>query len=314
VACSAAEIEGLSPVWDSLLPPDLSLFQSYRWNRLAAQVFGLREQPNFIFVESGAGIAIIPAVIDTQSLSVRFAGELLFDYRDYLARGDEAPLNRAWQELSMLNLPLSITAICRPESGAWRQTPKSFFSRAPRLENNAITAEQFEQQHSRAFSRLKRLDRMGLRIAQYPGDSSVVRHIYQLRARQSAEGELFHDPSRVEFMVAVCREERSACEVFTLEHGSTLAAALITFRDNGVRRFYTTYYHRGWARYSPGISLLFGVARRSLAQGLSCDLMTGEQPYKMRIAPEAQDLFQVQATAQQLREAFPASTSAERAA
>ena len=48
VARSAAEIESLSSVWDSLLGPDLTLFQSFRWNRLAAQIFGDREQPCFI--------------------------------------------------------------------------------------------------------------------------------------------------------------------------------------------------------------------------------------------------------------------------
>lgn len=314
VARSAAEIEELSSVWDSLLAPELSLFQSYRWNHLAAQAFASREQPHFIFAESGCGAAIIPAVIDKQSRTIRFAGERLFDYRDYLAQGDQAALTGAWQQLPVLNLPLSVTSVCRPESEVWRRLPKTFFSRAPRLVNNATAAEQFEQQHSRAFSRFRRLERMGLRIAQYRGDSAIVRHIYELRARQSAEGELFHDPLRVDFMVAVCREEGSACEVFTLEHGSTLAAALVTFRDHGIRRFYTACYHRGWARYSPGASLLFEIARRSLAQELSCDLMTGEQAYKMRIARDAQDLFQVQATAQELQELVSRQTTLERAA
>jgi CelD/BcsL family acetyltransferase involved in cellulose biosynthesis len=135
----------------------------------------------------------------------------------------------------------------------------------------------------------------------------VVRRIYECRAQQSQAGNLFADPLRVEFMVNVCREAGRACQVFTLEHGSTLAAALVTFLDGNFRRFYTTYYDHAWARYSPGVSLLFEATRRSLEQGLNFDMMTGEQAYKLRIASERQELFQVNATAAQLEEAFPDS-------
>ena len=307
VARSAAEIEQLSSIWNSLVSPEQSLFQSYRWNRLAAQCFRHHEEPYFVLAENDNGAAILPAVIQTDCKTVSFAGERLFDYRDYLAQGDPEPLIRAWRALASLKLPIAITAISQPQRAIWELMPKSFFSRAPRLSRNGITAEQFAHQHSRAFSRLRKLERIGLRICEYPGDSPMVPHIYELRARQSVEGELFHDPRRVDFMVAACAQEGRACEVFTLEHGSTLAASLITFRDGSFRRFYTTYYDHRWARYSPGVSLLFDVARRSLQQGLSFDLMTGEQPYKMRIAPEAEDLFEVKATATQLRELFPGS-------
>jgi CelD/BcsL family acetyltransferase involved in cellulose biosynthesis len=115
-------------------------------------------------------------------------------------------------------------------------------------------------------------------------------------------------------MVAVCTQEGSRCQVFTLEHGGTLAAAVITFRDRELRRFYTTYYDRNWARYSPGVSLLFEVARRTLQEDLSFDLMTGEQPYKLRIAQNGQDLFQVTATPEQMKEASTLMYAAEHAA
>jgi CelD/BcsL family acetyltransferase involved in cellulose biosynthesis len=155
---------------------------------------------------------------------------------------------------------------------------------------------------------------MGLHIRQYSGDSSVARHIYELRTRQSMEGELFHDPRRVEFMVAACRQEGSRCEIFTLEHGSTLAAALVTFRDEGVRRFYTIHYNHAWGKFSPGVSLLFEASRRSLEQGLNVDFMTGEQGYKMRIADAALDLFEAQATATELRDMFAETAAIPQAA
>ena len=115
-------------------------------------------------------------------------------------------------------------------------------------------------------------------------------------------------------MIAACSTEASRCEIFALEHGSTLAAALVTFRDADWRRFYTIFYDRQWARFSPGVSLLFEIARRSLEQGINVDLMTGEQPYKMRVAQSAQELFNVKATAAELRELFPAAAIADFAA
>ncbi|HVH85960.1 MAG TPA: GNAT family N-acetyltransferase, partial [Terriglobales bacterium] len=239
---------------------------------------------------------------------------VLFDYRDYLAVGDLRALTRAWQHLASLEQPMSITAIWRPQRPIWDRLPKTFFSRAPRLSFQNMQPASFVESHSRAFSRFRKLERLGLKLKTYSGDCNIVRQIYERRARQSLPGELFHDRRRIEFMVAICREERSRCEVFTLEHGGTLAAALVTFRDDGYRRFYTTYYDRAWARYSPGVSLLFEVSRQSLEQGLSFDLMTGEQAYKKRIATDAQDLFEVKATPQQLSESLPAIATIEHAA
>lgn len=314
VARTVAEIERLSGVWDSLLSPDLTLFQSYRWNHLAAQVFGDREAPHFLYCEDDNGRAIIPAVLDLAAKSIGFAGECLFDYRDYLAQGDLQPLRHAWRELAKLKSPLKVTAIRRPRAEGWGALPKTSYSRAPRLSTAGITPEQFTHMHSRAFSRLRRLQRMGLMIEQHCGDAAVVRRIYEARARQSSAAELFCDSKRVEFMAAICALEGSRCEVFTLAHGSTLAAAVVTFRDGEYRRFYTTYYDHAWARYSPGISLLFEIARRSLEQGLTFDFMTGEQSYKMRIAQQAEDLFQVNASADDLGQAFSRRKSADRAA
>jgi CelD/BcsL family acetyltransferase involved in cellulose biosynthesis len=49
------------------------------------------------------------------------------------------------------------------------------------------------------------------------------------------------------------------------------------------------------------MTLLFEVARSSLAHGLDCDFMTGEQPYKVRLATSRCPLFSVAASAQTLR-------------
>ena len=312
VARNPAEIDALGSAWGSIEREQGTIFQTFGWNRLAASMFADREEPYFVFCEDDNGVAIIPAVIRRESQALGFAGETLFDYRDYLACGDPSALDQAWQQLP--RLPFTVTAIWRPEAAIWKQLPKMFYSRSPRLSPDEISAEEFARSHARAFSRLHRLERMGLEIKQYSGGHGMVRRIYELRSRQSIPGELFHDSRRVEFMVAVCTQEGSRCQVFTLEHGGTLAAAVITFRDRELRRFYTTYYDRNWARYSPGVSLLFEVARRSLQEELSFDLMTGEQPYKLRIAQNAKDLFQVTATPEQMKAASTVMYAAEHAA
>lgn len=314
VARNAAEIDALQSAWESIEREQGTIFQTFSWNRLAAAMFAGCEEPYFVLCEDDNGLAIIPAVIRRESQTLSFAGETLFDYRDYLACGGPSALDQAWQQLSVPGLPFTVTAIWRREAAIWKQLPKAFFSRSPHLSPDEISADAFAHSHTRAFSRLHKLERMGLEIKQYSGGHGMVRRIYELRSRQSIPGELFHDSRRVEFMVAACTQEGSRCQVFTLEHGGTLAAAVITFRDRELRRFYTTYYDRNWARYSPGVSLLFEVARRSLQEGLSFDLMTGEQPYKLRIAQNAQDLFQVTATPEQMKEASTVMYAAEHAA
>src|SRR5690349_15768516 len=102
---------------------DRTMFQSHRWNLWAAKIFGQREEPYFILAEDDNGVAILPAVIQAQSRTIRFAGECLFDYRDYLTIGDPAPLSAAWQKLASLDLPVCITAISRPQDRIWNFMP-----------------------------------------------------------------------------------------------------------------------------------------------------------------------------------------------
>ena len=116
----------------------------------------------------------------------------------------------------------------------------------------------------------------------------LVRRMYGLKARHES-GSLFRDPLRIE---AVAQMTAIApTELFTLEHDGDLVAAVLTFIDGHVCRFYGTYYDARWARYSPGVSLLYRVIQQVQARGLDFDLMTGEQAYKMRFASEVVPLY-----------------------
>lgn len=55
----------------------------------------------------------------------------------------------------------------------------------------------------------------------------------------------------------------------------------------------------------PGQLLLYEVAAQSLAEGLDCDFLTGEYPYKNRVATARVPLFTVEAAAAALPAIFP---------
>jgi CelD/BcsL family acetyltransferase involved in cellulose biosynthesis len=315
VARSAAELESLRSAWESLWSPELTLFQSYRWNEFAAKVFAAREEPYVVFAESDSGMAILPAAINLERKHICFLGETLFDYRDYLTCGAADVLQAAWETLKGLDLPIEVVAIRRPEARIWSELPKSPYSGAPYLRAMSITPEEFSAMHTRKGSRLRRLFRMGVEFRVHSGDEAkLAEHIYQCKGRQGGAGSLFADDPRRAFMCAIAQREGPNCEIFTFEKGSNLIAALVAFRDGTYRRFYTTYYDRQWARYSPGIELLFEATRRSLQEQVDFDFMTGEQVYKMRLATAVKPLFKVEATAQELREAVAGARASERAA
>jgi CelD/BcsL family acetyltransferase involved in cellulose biosynthesis len=298
-------MESLRSVWESLWTPELTMFQSYRWNSTAAQIFAGREEPYVVVAENDHGAAIIPATIDPRQRQIRLLGETLFDYRDYLSNGDPDPLHAAWEKLAELKLPLSVTSVRRPEAAFWEALPMIPYGGAPYILCQSGTSFTFDGAHTRLASRLRKLFGMGVVVNVHDGrDERLVRHIYESKNKQGAAENLFRDKLRIEFMVEIAKRAAADCEIFTFERDSQLIAALVTFRDEKWRRCYTVYYNHLWARYSPGMKLLFEVACRSIAEGMSVDLMTGEQPYKMRIANAVQPLFRIEAAAAQLREAL----------
>lgn len=304
VAETAAEMERLRDLWGELSRSGAyTLFQSFAWNHLAARVFAGRETARVVAVESGAGAAIIPACANGKGLSL--LGEALFDYRDLLAGGDDAATTMAWKELARRPAAFEVTALRGDACERWEGIglPVDPFVSAPcvlRADMDAIT---FEARHHRSARLLRRLARAGVTPHQRAGsDATLVRAIYERKAVQVVDtGEnLFVDFARRDFLVAVAAE--SPCDVFTLESAGTLVAALVTFRDGNTRRFYTTYFDRAWAHYSPGVALLFEATRRTLAEGLDCDYMTGEQPHKLRFATASVPLYRVNASAEAVAE------------
>jgi CelD/BcsL family acetyltransferase involved in cellulose biosynthesis len=327
VADTVQELERLRATWESLFHnSETTIFQSFGWNLLAARVFGCRghgehgkhkgghaghARPWVVWAESENGTAIVPAAVEEEV--IRFLGSRLFDYQDLLAAGDPQVLREAWRKLGDLGLPLA--PIRLRNAGRWRGWgfPKLLIRpmvSAPCVRAGEITAEAFTSRHGRCARLLRRLGRAGVRLRQYTGEcSELVRSIYRRKGEQHLGngGNVFADPRCVEFMVAAAAMERARCEIFTLEAGTTLVAALVCWREESVRRFYTIYYDPVWAAYSPGVALVFEITRRSLAQGLDSDYMTGEQAHKMRLATSRAMLFQAEAS----REAMRALAGAE---
>lgn len=259
-----------------------TLFQSYAFNEIAARVFAERERPHVVVVESGSAAVIIPACVRRDSISL--LGEELFDYRRVL--GDDAPLlERAWEEIARLGLPLEIKAV--RGAGTMGLRAQAFAGAAYRRACERLLRNKQVERNWRRMAE-QGLEYRGIGPS---GDrASAVRRMYA-RKGQSESGSLFQDALRVEAVAQMAATWES--EVHTIERQGELAAAILTFMDGAVCRFYGTYYDARWAQYSPGIALLDRVVREAQARGLDFDFMTGEQSYKLRFATEIVPLFTV---------------------
>lgn len=292
----------IRPLWNRLRAAGkYTVFQNFDLNLLAAARFAEREEPYVICAESERGAAIVPAVLRRGDGTIRLLGEELFDYRAFLHRGDDEVLHAALGALAELGRPLEIVAMRGIDrnvvSDEFEIVP---FAAAPGVSCAQVSAEQFAAGHTRLARNLRRMERLGFALRGHDGDNpQLVRSIYAAKAQQD-EASLFHDSERIEFMVSAAALIPDAFEVFTLENGPQLAAAVVTLRDRRCRRFYTGWFAPEYEKHSPALSLIFEITRRSLAEGMDCDYMTGEQPYKMRLATDSIQLYRVRATADEL--------------
>ncbi|HEY2168208.1 MAG TPA: GNAT family N-acetyltransferase [Candidatus Angelobacter sp.] len=296
---SVEAILPLRRLWESLYASGkYTVFQSFDLNLLAAGRFAEREEPYIVSAESPNGAAIVPAVVRRNDGTIRLLGEELFDYRTFLHQGEGEVLQAALAALAELERPLEIVAMRDVDrqcvSDEWQMAP---FAAAPGVSREKVSAEQFAAAHTRLARNLRRMDRMGFQLRSYDGTNpQILRSIYTAKAKQS-ESSLFHDPARIEFLVSAAGLMPDVFETFTLENGGTMAAAVVTLRDRGCRRFYTGWFAAEHEKHSPALALIYEITRYSLAQGLDCDYMTGEQSYKLRLATSAVPLYRVRATA-----------------
>ncbi len=304
----------MRPLWGRLYQPaQQTAFQSFELNHLAASHFAERETPYVVAVETDSSAALIPAAIRQSTGEITLLGEALFDYRDVLHAGSREALEAAWNELAKLERPFSLVGL-RPDSRPhWEMIPTSDFANAPCVRHTDLDCHEFRAEHNRLGMYYRRLIKRGVQCHKHTGrDQALVRKIYDLKATQFAHehNNIFLDPHRREFMALACRAMGDGCEIFTLEHGTHLVAALVTLRDPEARRLYTIYFDPAWSKFSPGVVLIYEVTARTLAEELDCDFMTGEYGYKNRLATAMVPLLRVQATAEQLAQV----SSRERAA
>jgi CelD/BcsL family acetyltransferase involved in cellulose biosynthesis len=302
VCRSAEEMLRIRPLWEKLCADGCyTVFQNFDLNLLAAERFADREEPYVICTESDGGAAIIPAVLRRSDGTIRMLGEELFDYRTFLHRGDDEVLRTALEALTELGRPLEIVALRDSDRNVVIDELELLpFAAAPGVRCEQFSAEQFAAGHTRLARSLRRMERLGFELRSYDGANPyLLRSIYTAKAEQS-ESSLFHDPARNEFMVSAAGLMPDVFEIFTLESRAQRAAAVVTLRDNKCRRFYTGLFAAEYHKHSPALALIFEITQQSLAQGLDCDYMTGEQPYKMRLATRSVPLYKVRAAADRL--------------
>jgi CelD/BcsL family acetyltransferase involved in cellulose biosynthesis len=292
----------IRPLWVELCADGrYTVFQNFELNLLAATRFAEREEPYIVCAESERGAAIVPAVLRQSDGSIRLLGEELFDYRTFLHRGDDEVLRAALAALGEVGRPLEIVAMREADPAAviddLEITP---FAAAPDVSCAQVSAEQFAASHTRLARNVRRMERLGFSLRVYDGDNpQLVRSIYAAKAQQG-EASLLHDSARIELLVSAAAKMPNVFEIFTLENGETMAAAVVTLRDGGWRRFYTGWFAPEYEKHSPALALIFEITRQALADSMDCDYMTGEQPYKMRLATNSVQLYRVRATAEQL--------------
>jgi CelD/BcsL family acetyltransferase involved in cellulose biosynthesis len=299
-------LRAIQSIWDELAAePGATMFQSYVWNQTALNIFQKKESPRIVLVENDAGVALLPCVIGKNCQTVHLNGEALFDYRNALVRGDEKMLHHVWAIVADWGLEFESKAFMGEQAREqWSALPAKFFTNAPRVSAAQQSLDQFLCSHSRLGRHSRRIRKEGAELRRHPGSNrALVSLIYDLKADQDVPGNLFRDPLRRQFMVEIAGRPEGQCEVFTYETPGSLVAALLTFRDGSVRRCYTTYFDEKWAHHSPGQVLLFDVVMETLREGLDCDFMTGEYPYKNRLATDMVPLYSVRATAEELRAA-----------
>ena len=320
IARTVSEIEGIRSLWLELeRAPGITLYQSFRWNHAIAATLNTAE-PFVVAVETNNGAAIIPAAVEGGALTL--LGDALFDYRDVLSNDDDA-LAAAWRVLADRRLPLRFTALREDTPHSfWTAAGRVDFCNAPSMSLDDISAEEFARRHWRQAKQFRRLLREGVRLVHSDGSNAgLVRWIYEQKAGQLAgdPNNVFADRRRIDFMVRIAAEEGSRCDVYCLQAGGAVISSLIAVRDDvlgcrPVRRYYTTVFDHAWARLSPGIALLYEVARQSLAEGMDVDLQTGEQFHKSRLATRSTPLYRIELAADQLAALVDAPASVTRVA
>lgn len=299
---SAHELDRLRSRWQELeAQGEYTLFQGYEINRRAAEWFAGRESPYVIVAESDSGMAIIPAVKRERELGL--IGETLFDYRDVLSAGDDRALEAAWQELARLGLPLEVTALRGAARQRWENLEPLEFCNAPTTRRCDLSSHEFVAAHHKAAKASRRLGREGLRLMRRDSElDRLAEWVYRRKTEWSGVSEnLFRDRERQDFMLTIMKTDAINSTIWSYEmNGGEIAAALVTL-DHGQRRhFYTIHHDAQWERFSPGQVMIFDVTRETLAEGMDVDFMTGEYPYKNRLATALVPLYRVKATAQQM--------------
>ncbi len=303
VCSSVGELEKLRARWKAICRVGrYTIFQDFDWNLLAARIFSDREVPFTVCVEASYGLVIIPTV-RRRDRTLRLLGEELFDYRTFLHQGEksESLIRTALSTLSQMQECLEVVAVREPDRwSVMDEMDLTPFTEAPLVDCGQISSEAFSAAHHRLGRNIRRFEKLGFEVKKYYGDRcDLLRSIYSLKAAQNPAS-LFNDSCRIEFIVQAARTAARRCEVFVLECGTTIAAALVTFRDGDCRRFYTGWFDPQYGKFSPSMSLIYETTRLSLAEGLSCDYMTGTQPYKLRLATGSVPLYRLRATPEQL--------------
>lgn len=266
-----------------------TVFQEFAFARHWAQVFS-REVELRVWVQAAPPL-VVPLALRHHRLEM--AGEGLFDYLDLIGPpadgaqpAAEAVARWAWSEACFTGVPAT-----SPHTGFWNALgalPQPFAAAPCRAAGTPLHGE-----HQRLAARWHKA-RVVLRLATGPGDR---RHLlawlldHKARALAGSDQRSVLGNLEQRWLAAMVQHEPQLSELWALERAGETLAALLCWRNRAVRYGYTLSYDQHAAELSPGILLLFAVLNQTMNEGCSFNLLTGEQPYKLRFATHRDPLL-----------------------
>ncbi len=288
-----ADLSSLQALWQRAYSEHI--FQQYELNAAWARIFGESRPRNSKGYQIRIWIHESPPMIlpwAQRDGNLHWLGHGLMDYADPLGPPGELAEAILPEEAGVWNLRgIRAHSPWQPVFQRLARATRSEFkylSSAPFC--GEMTAAELENKHGRVAGRWHDLERQGVgceAVREVTERQQLLRQMLQWKQQRMGEDNILRE------LEAAWLDEAAAhefCELWRLGNDAAWAGFL-TWRQGHTRYGYLLAHDPARARASPGIMLLYAVLRRTLAEGMRFDFLTGEQGFKMRFATGREELF-----------------------
>jgi CelD/BcsL family acetyltransferase involved in cellulose biosynthesis len=298
---AGADLRRLEPLWQALVDPNRgSIFERFELARAWAEVYGSSCELRVWSCES-AGIIAPFAVRDSE---LTLLGDGMFDYPDLIGRPEEAALDELASQLVSWDRwrTLKITGVRAdsPFRSFWRRlgAAEEPYSAAPLCDFRAPA--ELDRRHPKASDRLRALLRRGAEFRRIEGGdrrSALLEWILRRKSDRMVESGVANvlGPLEQQWLRKMTARHPELVELWALSQQGEWMSGFLTWSTEHTRYGYSLSFAPEFARFSPGVLLLYGCLRQTMADGRRMDLLTGEQPFKMRFADRVSPVLRIRA-------------------